>query len=90
MGKAKICTPPFSNPLADLDTVCFGWQEGHPASKKSDEVLAWLSVWIVSDIAIFVLKRDVKLQLTISLERGANDLHMVQLMPLPPHYLLPK
>jgi len=23
------------------------------------------------------------------LERGANDLHMVQLMPLPPHHLLP-
>ena len=22
------------------------------------------------------------------LERGANDLHMVQLMPLPPYYLL--
>jgi len=22
------------------------------------------------------------------LERGANDLHMVQLMPLPPHHLL--
>ena len=24
----------------------------------------------------------------IYLERGANDLHMVQLMPLPPHHLL--
>jgi len=24
----------------------------------------------------------------ICLERGANDLHMVQLMPLPAHYLL--
>jgi len=24
----------------------------------------------------------------ICLDRGANDLHMVQLMPLPPHYLL--
>jgi len=24
----------------------------------------------------------------ICLERGANDLHMVQLMPLPPHHLL--
>jgi len=24
------------------------------------------------------------------LERGANDLHMVQLMPLPPHHLLLK
>jgi len=24
----------------------------------------------------------------ICLERGANDVHMVQLMPLPPHYLL--
>jgi len=26
----------------------------------------------------------------ICLERGANDLHMVQLMPLLPHYLLPQ
>jgi len=24
----------------------------------------------------------------ICLDRGANDLHMVQLMPLPPHHLL--
>ena len=24
----------------------------------------------------------------ICLQRGANDLHMVQLMPLPPHHLL--
>jgi len=24
----------------------------------------------------------------ICLEQGANDLHMVQLMPLPPHHLL--
>jgi len=24
----------------------------------------------------------------ICLERGADDLHMVQLMPLPPHHLL--
>jgi len=24
----------------------------------------------------------------ICVERGANDLHMVQLMPLPPHHLL--
>jgi len=24
----------------------------------------------------------------ICLERGANDLHIVQLMPLPPHHLL--
>jgi len=24
----------------------------------------------------------------ICLEQGANDLHMVQLMPLPPHFLL--
>ena len=24
----------------------------------------------------------------ICMERGANDLHMVQLMPLPPHHLL--
>jgi len=27
--------------------------------------------------------------MVICLERDANDLHMVQLMPLPPHYLLP-
>jgi len=26
--------------------------------------------------------------LVICLEQGANDLHMVQLMPLPPHHLL--
>jgi len=26
----------------------------------------------------------------IYLERGANDLHMVQLMPLPPYHLLPE
>ena len=26
--------------------------------------------------------------MVISLERGANDLHMVQLMPLPPHHFL--
>ena len=26
--------------------------------------------------------------MVICLERGANDLHMVQLMPLPPHRLL--
>ena len=26
--------------------------------------------------------------MVICLERGANDLHMVQLMPLPPHNLL--
>jgi len=26
--------------------------------------------------------------MVISLKRGANDLHMVQLMPLPPHHLL--
>jgi len=26
--------------------------------------------------------------LSVSLERGANDLHMVQQMPLPPHHLL--
>jgi len=26
--------------------------------------------------------------LVICLERGANDLYMVQLMPLPPHHLL--
>jgi len=24
----------------------------------------------------------------IYLERGANDLHMIQLMPLPPHHIL--
>jgi len=27
--------------------------------------------------------------LVITLEWSANDLHMVQLMPLPPHHLLP-
>jgi len=26
--------------------------------------------------------------MVICLDRGANDLHMVQLMPLPPHHLL--
>jgi len=26
--------------------------------------------------------------MVICLERGANDLHIVQLMPLPPHHLL--
>jgi len=26
--------------------------------------------------------------MVICLEQGAKDLHMVQLMPLPPHYLL--
>jgi len=26
--------------------------------------------------------------MVISLKRDANDLHMVQLMPLPPHHLL--
>ena len=26
--------------------------------------------------------------MVICLQRGANDLHMVQLMPLPPHHLL--
>jgi len=26
--------------------------------------------------------------MVICLERGANDLHMVQLMPLPPHHHL--
>jgi len=26
--------------------------------------------------------------MVIRLERGANDLHMVQLMPLPPHHFL--
>jgi len=26
--------------------------------------------------------------MVIHLERGANDFHMVQLMPLPPHHLL--
>jgi len=26
--------------------------------------------------------------MVISLEKAANDLHMVQLMPLPPHHLL--
>jgi len=26
--------------------------------------------------------------MVIFLEQGANDLHMVQLIPLPPHYLL--
>ena len=26
--------------------------------------------------------------MVIRLERGANDLYMVQLMPLPPHHLL--
>jgi len=26
--------------------------------------------------------------MVICLERGANELHMVQLMPLPPHHLL--
>jgi len=26
--------------------------------------------------------------MVICLERGVNDLHMVQLMPLPPHHLL--
>ena len=26
--------------------------------------------------------------MVVCLERGANDLHMVQLMPLPPHHLL--
>jgi len=25
--------------------------------------------------------------MVMCLERGANDLHMVQLMPLPPHHL---
>jgi len=28
--------------------------------------------------------------MVISLERGANDLHVVQLMPLPPHHLFSK
>ena len=28
--------------------------------------------------------------MVIYLERGANDLHMVQLMPLPPHHLFIK
>ena len=27
--------------------------------------------------------------MVICLERGATDLHMVQLMPLPPHHLAP-
>jgi len=38
--------------------------------------MAWLSAWseIVFNIAVFVLKKDVKLQPT-SLESGANDLH---------------
>jgi len=26
--------------------------------------------------------------MVICLERGANDLHIVQLMPLPPHHLI--
>ena len=26
-------------------TLLVGWQEGHPACKKSGGVLAWLSVW---------------------------------------------
>jgi len=26
--------------------------------------------------------------MVIRLQEGANDLHVVQLMPLPPHYLL--
>jgi len=43
-------------------TLLVGWQEGHPACKKTE----WWGAGMV-----------------ISLERGADCLHMVQLMPLP-------
>jgi len=34
------------------------------------------------------LSDEVHTGVIIYLEQGANDLHMVQLMPLPPHHLL--
>jgi len=43
-------------------TLLVGWQEGHPACKKTE----WWGTGVV-----------------ISLKRGAADLHMAQLMPLP-------
>jgi len=48
-------------------TLLVGWQEGHPAFKKTE----WWGTGMV-----------------ICLERGVNNLCMVQLMPLPPHHLL--
>jgi len=48
-------------------TVLVGWQERHPACKKTER-------WGTG--------------MVICLEWGANDLHMVQPMPLPPHHLL--
>ena len=61
----------------------------------------WAQLHLVSDIAIFVLKRDVKLQLTnpAPLPKGHSSppkfrpmsvvvMHMVQLTSLSPHHLL--
>jgi len=64
-------------------TLLLGRQEQHPACKNSDEVLGAPNHCSYRPDALPDLAGMV-----ICLERGANDLHMVQLMPQPPHHLL--
>jgi len=73
-------------------TLLVGHQEDLPACKKSsEEVLAWLSVW--SEVQVGWSLTSLFSTITAiseTMERGANDLRMVQLRPLPvpPHHLL--
>jgi len=64
-------------------TLLVGHQEDLPACKKlSEEVLAWLSVW--SEVQVgwsFTSFFSTMTAISETMERGANDLHMVQLRP---------
>ena len=68
----------YNHCLHCFDTVSFR-QEGHPICKKlSDEVLVWCAFSALTGVCVGVV---------ICLERGADCLHMVQLMPLHPKTL---
>jgi len=60
---------PVVNPALSALTLLVGWQEGHPACKN----------------ICTSLQTDNDASIVICLERGANVLHMAQLMPLPRH-----
>ena len=47
-----------------------------------------LLVWLQEELPACKKLNDGGACVVICLEQGANDLHMVQLMPLPPHHLL--
>jgi len=59
-------------------------------SRSSSVVVSFFSCCLMPSQINCVLSTFILGQLLLILERGANDLHMVQLMPLPPRHLLLK